>query len=1469
MVVIITFIIHNNIKYYVVYYVSTGNSATAFKDVITSDRTYLYYNVKDANGNVTNRYTIRFDSYGQAYYINNTFNNKNIITLKVALYTSKTNKLNLSISGSSSTIVIYGENTKDGSLTGGNIWSSNSSGTIKLLGNNVGFELKNSASREFTLFADWEIRTLTSIVANGNNTTSYNEETGAISKQTATSDNNPGLAGYYDIENLDKSKSIHSSDNIENENRINLSYDFYSNVNHSFLPFYAGRYLSELAVEFDTLVEEGSTDSTTYRMRHNTIVFKFAWDNASHKIGISSITLNGITVNNAFTANYYGTLKYTLNTLTGIDILSFLDFKSLNNIAQGDAGAGVVIYDKDVNSIGGRQFINRVNVNLDNVMNSIKFTCKYSIQTFLVEVYTVVDDSDDGVSSDSVTTTFSTITQMELASNKNSVNMGLYGQPYLSNVNISGGYIPTISTDCAKKLESYNVPFYYFITSSSATSVDYKSGYGLKYIYEMGLYKNGTSTSTISRSYGSLSKLKLENEAFTFIGWYSNPDSKGSTVKMTRYQETKAITENTTIYGYCIRKNAPTKVLFYYWDNEQNKYVQYTNNEADYMTGGSCISGNKITKLPSPSIAPWYGDEDKHFIGYVYITNSIFGEFVGTGEVNEEYDSLKYNASNTFVGTSNDIYSAFYMNRLGKDTNSYIKSYELSYIDTMTSPVDMFKYRIVVHDNKYFTTDKKPDGLESIKINGYGVKVLDGIRAEIKIGSSDTEIFTIYKDLKMLNIDTELPANQTVYAIPIYEEFKLELKDIYTCEDEATITSNTNMIVSNVFETNANYTIYYDPRDIKVAVSTNPGLNLQNITSITPLTLESVKNGSQAIYDFKQKTFSLNGSNKYVYVYYTKYDGKTPFYMSNYVVARAGQDATVEIKINEYNSPLEIELTGTYLEHYRKAFMAIQEDTTIDNDVERYNRQLAIYILLQLKQSYASLLQYQITTAPIYYDSDGSNPDVAVNTTGNKYSIKQVIRALNFNKLNISANGLATHVNYDSFSLYRLAYSLAYYYVTSNTIGLGVSSKNVQINSGDGLIQLFSSKNMSFTDYSKYLEDNDDALNNYVNKVMNVSTFSNNTIKPADIMASYRHSSTLTTKTIYNIVTNENKTVYAYDSFNEKDIDGQAIFGLYLYKTDSAIYLYDSTYGVISIALTDYNNTKYQEDDKYKKFYHGTHPESSITYDNELETGYYVLNPVKGNSIRVEESVLDTSGTYNYYYFKYDGSNTPFIKQGSYYFRKSSFESAWTTYRDQAKAYDEYLANDRAWTAWNKYDANQKAWAAYNKYQTYLTQKKAHEDWEKDDPETRGPEPTVTYAPYASMPTETVPYSPKPTTTIAKPTKPAGYQEGVSSTESGARSYVASNYSSFSLTRYYIRTEGTARYLAYWSNDARVSDYQKYYYYIEGREYYKLANENNTDSRQVETLPYGTGWDGSKTNNNYWLIYNSGSRIYSRWETFF
>ena len=439
-------------------------------------------------------------------------------------------------------------------------------------------------------------------------------------------------------------------------------------------------------------------------------------------------------------------------------------------------------------------------------------------------------------------------------------------------------------------------------------------------------------------------------------------------------------------------------------------------------------------------------------------------------------------------------------------------------------------------------------------------------------------------------------------------------------------------------------------------------------------------------------------------------------------------------------------------------------------------------------------------------------------------------------------------------------------------IGLDPDTK-VAINTGDGLIQLFSSRNLTITDYSKYTDDTNDV----VKDTFNATTFTNNVIQPGDILASYRHHSTLSKKTIYNITNNEEKTVYAYDNFNEEEIDGQAIFGMLLYRDNTTVYIYDSFLGIVPISLTnDYNNTKYQEDDKYQKLYHGTHPNSAVAYDNDKESGYYTLNAEK----KVEESVYDASGTYAYYYFKYDGSNTSYINEGGRYFVKSSFESAWTDYMNKAKKYDEYMDNKDAWTAYNNaYDAweeNQAAWSKYNKYQTYLSelaeyeaQKAAHDAWKVADPETRGPEPSVRSKPatvaYAAQPSVTLVKPTAPSKTSTEPTKPAGYVRNSSSTESVARSYVANNYSSFSLARFYIRTEGTARYLANYSTDARVSAYEKYYNYIAGREYYKFDASGN----KLLATAYGTGWDGLKNNNNYWLIYADGTRIYSRWRTFF
>ena len=1475
------FIIHNNVKYYVVYYENTGTGIMSFNDVITSDRTYLYYNVKDANGNVLNRYIIRFTTTGDAYYVDNTFAQRHYVTLRVALYTAKTNKLNLHIAGSVASIVIYSPtvstvgNTRygpNGSLTGGN--NTSATGAIYLIGTG-NYTLSNASSREFTLYADWELRQITSTIVNGNNATVQNAD-GSVSKQTKNSSSNPGLAGYYEMFDTDNnSNNATSSNNIENENRILLKYDFYSNIDHIFLPFYGGRYLSELAIEFDTLVEEGATASTVYRMMHNTIVIKFDWDNSKHLITISGITLNGITANNVHTSSDKGV--YSLNTIKSIDILSFLDYRSLNDSYN---DSGIRLYDDGETNIRfatsrNKNYINQVNVNLDKVMSAVKFTCKYSVQTYKVEVYTVVSDSEIVGG----TTSFGSIEQMHLSSNYVTDNRGIYGPPYISNTDFSAGAIPTISTDCAKNLMSYNVPFYYFVTSdpvpSNATQAynDGYDSYGLGYIYE-GLYNKGTSSDRLGTTYKDLDKLIIGG--YEFKDWYTDPDDRGSVVKLTAYYEGTPVVKNTVIYGLYERGDAPTKVLFYYWDNATGKYVQYTNNEKDYNSNtGDCIvpteGGYKITKLPSPSIAPWYGDENKHFLGYIYVTDVILGQ-LGRKSVYEQYDNVDYRASNTFVETYGEIYSAFFMNKAGSSTHNsadslfeqYGSGYGLS---------EFLSSRLVVHNNKYFTTTKPEQTDEYVNVNGHNVKVLRGARIEISVGP-----YKVYKDFEMLNVSTVIPEKATVHAIPLYEEYTLEIKDVFTYKNKATLTSNSNMIQSNVFETNAQYTIYYDPKDLKVAVSTSSSLNLSNIASATTKTMTFKDSSNLEYYDYTQCEFN---AGNYVYVYYTKADGKSPFYMSAAKWVASG-NVKVETKVDMYDSPLEVVLTGNYLETYRKAYSMIEDDTTITEPDVKANRKLVIYIVLQLAQlsnTYSGLLKSQVIKYPIYYDDTGSYPDSLDADDSNQYLIEQCIRTLNLRPLNlqgveIEANRVASYVNYDQFSFFRLAYSLAYNFISK-------TKKNSLV----GLENLYGDANMG-TEFGDYVD-------NIITSVMGANTYSGNVIKPGDIMTSYRHNTPKTKKYIYNVTAGTYKTVYAYDDFNKEDIDAGAMFAMYLYKESNYVYVLDATLGIKAISLNDYSKTKYQEDDKYKKFYHGTHPDESVDYDNDKATGYYTLN------IKLEVKENRFNGGYFYFEGKTEEEYIYHSSNYTYYYVATEFKNKWEDYQNKAKALDEWYDNQDAWTQYNKdkeaWDKNQELWAQYRidkkawddneaEWSEYRTLYGIYEEelriWngltseEKEGKTAPTPPPVPSKAQYAepTKPPAEWAEPTKPKAKWTKPTVPSGYVRNSSSRESVAKNYVANNYASFGLKAYTITTSGQARYFSEVGKTGTVI-FEKYFKYEAGREYYELTSPDSTaDSNRIaeSASAYGTGWDyfGS-SDSNYWLIYNNDQRIYSRWLSFF
>lgn len=1419
------FIIHNNVKYYVVYYSSP--TTTTFEDVITSDRTYLYYNVKDEGGNVVSKYIIRFDSSGKPYYVDNTFANRKYLNLYIALYTTKTNRLNLLVSGTSSTIIRYDNENPNGSLTGG-LRGGSILGVIA----STNFTLINRSTREFTLYADWEIRTLKTVIENGNNTGN-------------SSESNFGLEGFYQIENNSTGDYKSSSSNAgTSETGIELRYDYYSNVSNLFAPKFAGRYLSELVLEFDTLVEEGAGDVTTFSKRHNTIVFKFKWDNEKYLITIESVTLNGLLVTSSVvTSSKSG---HVLNAINGIDILSMLDYRSLND---GSNDSGLELYDKEkgnflVTTSQQKDYTNKVIIDLLKNMTSMKFTCKYSVQTYLVEVYTVVADSDFTTE---YYTPFSSENSMHLASNYYPENRGLYGVPYISSESYATGAIPTISTDCAKlQTVSYNVPFYYFVTESSE-SANAKSqynlkanAYGLGHIYG-GNYTSGTSNSTIDTSYGDLKA----SSTYTFVGWLTNPTTSGSVIKLYRYEQESPIVQNTRIYGYYYKADSPTKVLFYYWNNETGQYSQYTQNEKDYNSNtGSYIipyEGEvdyyRITQLPSPSIATWYGGGAKQFVGYVYINEYIFNDFVAK-TLNEDYNSEKYQASNTYTETSGDLYSAYYMNRV---VNTYGSMFHNEggdalynkYVDNV-SLTQMFSSRLTVHDCKYFTT--------TARVSRKTTKVLDAVRVAIQISES-----TVYKDLKMLNVASKLPKGKTTYAIPIYEDLNVSIKDVFVYKDQATITSNTNMIQSCVFETNSQYTIFYDPRDIQIAVATGPSLDVSNILtgSENVYGLSSFNNTDEKPFDYNKVTFDIS-STSYVYAFYRKYDSNgnptgAPFFVSNAYRVTSGQ-VRVQTKVEMYDSPINIKLSDANLNAYRIAYEAIEDDEKL-SIVEKTNRKRVVYIMLQLTQ--AMCVSELSTTNVITYGAGGSRPDI---DDASHYNIEECIRAINYYHQQypiVDDVFVADVVYFDMFSIFRLAYTLAFDFTIDE-----------KINNGSGLGALYGVANKPT---ELYLYSESKITHTFDEK-------EDNHIRPGDIMASYRHDYR---RTIYNVEGDE-KYVYYYEpneSGNYHDVHKGAEFAMYIGAKDEVIYLADrSYYQKVESAYTtiDYqyleekdDGSIYQENDTYEKFTH------------ELDSGYYTINPDSENDV---VKLTDDEG-----FFIFANQRTGHYLYRDYYFNYSTFESYWTSFQEAAQGindgrYETWVKDHGDWLSAKK--ALQDKWNNY--YNVLLPEYNAKKSaWDNATEEERKNMTDPGDPPDEPSPTmeEWLAKNEEPSVTYISGSRTVS--------ETYAKNYVTAYISQdvpgykYTLTRYTIYDVGgksDGKFFAQATN-RNSKQFGTFYPYTKGEQYYKLNTSTLERIKITGTIntSYYSGYDNknSSTSESWWIVCPSLGTIYTRWASFF
>lgn len=1103
------YVLHNNVKYYVVFYQSSGSGSKDYVDCIEFDRTYLYYKIVE-NERTVARYIIRFDSNGEAYYVDDTYKKAHTINLKIAMYLSLTNKLNTSLSEG---IISWSVTNTDGNILSPNITNYQLI-TGAFASKNSTVTLTNTTTREFTLYADWQKRKVEAKVTNGNNSS------------TIASDNQ-GLAGYYEIVvNGDTSNPMHSEQDGD-EFTTTGKIDFYSNLGYNFLPYYNGRYLSEMAFEFDTFEETTSSGVTSFAMVHNKLVLNFEWKNSdtisNHMISISKITLNNRSWALSTSLTRQNGSDYVDNILN-FELLSFIDKYSM-----GTTTSALKIYNYQTSTayFGGRTDYNKLTLALTNLMCDLNITCKFSVQTFKVEVYNVEVENqptliEDGSYSGFYSTDFRKLTDMQTQSNYSEFNQSTLGLPYVSSLNYNTSTMSTISTDCAANLKSYNVPYYFFITYSNlgdGTTTDPQEGfYGIKYLYKNNYYYNGTLNTFISQYNNSLEEIAKKitgaNGAYTTIdGYWFEFAGDTDGVKLQKYDQTIPVRQNKVIYGTFVSSTASVRVFFHYWDNVQGQYVHYGEIDAEYTSGSTDSKLIKhinddgsiyysIDTLPSSNYSPWLNNTN--FLGFIYLNSNILSNFTEEG-LNEKYCGYEYSDSNVYVNTSRDAYSAFALGKVNYDTTvdttgygSLVDYYYQKYIKTLTV-IDLFNYQLSVVNNKYYTKTA------TIIDNSFAkdTSILDAVRLKVGVKIQNSvganQIVYIEKDFKMLNVETKLPSNGIVYAIPIYADIDFRIKAA-NIEGTKTInlTTNSNMLDAVVFKINPKYTLFYDPRDIRIIVSETQkdmqgdrisilewinSINKKGNNSNGYSKFEKVQRGSSdnlgnyyGLFTYSPPSFSTN-KTYYIYYYYVDSGGVPVYYAENYLKllvnsssksisyelsdkASSGSLATEEIE--SFVSPFEFELKGTYLAQYNAVKEEI-ENTSLSKEVKT-NRKLLIYIALQLMQSgHLKIVNSEDTYSDIYFYSDNFSTS-PTDSGGGDYSIESLIKIINTNY----TMGNSTEIYTSHVGFYRMVYSLAYSFVKERTINGGDATGLQELyghnNSGNGV--LFDAINSTFGYYN-------------------------------------------------------------------------------------------------------------------------------------------------------------------------------------------------------------------------------------------------------------------------------------------------------------------------------------------------------------------------------------------------------------------
>lgn len=510
---------YDGVKYYVVYYVVGDYSKT----ILENDLTYLYYPVA-GEGNTVKKFVVRYDSDGKAYYVPNTvYENMVQLDLHIAIFSDSI------FNGTNGSDIQYTSSTADKSKI---IDTYNLMKSAEVFGSHASsMSFVSKTTRQFSIYAHWEVKDDFKVsYTNGNNAVQEENEYGQKSNIS-----NEGLAGYY-VSYLTKRGALRDSTTPElttiykasaggssyvygySATTIEHSYETYDSFGFDLVPYFNGRFVSEISIEFDRLESNALNNDTygylkesnlsnvvidTYSKVKYKLTLSFTWDNSDHIVKIDKVSISRLN-KNADNESYSYIILYEIaletdgnfvrikqygddaeaGVIANRDLLySYLSLLDKNSFSGENQTFFTIsdYYSADANSAKSNEdlkmrngsLFNRRDVNLlkfdfSDLMSSVYVTCKFSVQTYNLQINHIFDEKGDTLiqsTSDRniYTTQFTELTEGEQYDPEDSLNSSnVYNDTNATGKNQSLATIPTnliVDTNC----ESFDVPYGYFI----------------------------------------------------------------------------------------------------------------------------------------------------------------------------------------------------------------------------------------------------------------------------------------------------------------------------------------------------------------------------------------------------------------------------------------------------------------------------------------------------------------------------------------------------------------------------------------------------------------------------------------------------------------------------------------------------------------------------------------------------------------------------------------------------------------------------------------------------------------------------------------------------------------------------------------------------------------------------------------------------------------------------------------------